>query len=324
MVKEEFTYDSRDGKSQLHAVRYLPDENVEIRGVIQVVHGMAEYIERYEELAGFLTEKGFVVTGEDHLGHGRSVGKRGRYGYFCEQDPATVMVRDVHRLKKMTQPLYPKVPYVLIGHSMGSFLVRNYMFRYGTGINGAILMGTGMQTPGFLMLCKAVALSQRVLFGSAHVSKLIHNLAFKNYNKAIENPKSSYDWLTRDEERVERYNADAHCGIVFTVNGFSTMFELLSRLNDTDNLARIPKELPVLILSGSEDPVGDYGKGVQKTYESLETAGLVNVQMKIYEGDRHELINELNRDEVMHDICAWLESTILECGENGTGAEQIK
>lgn len=324
MVKEEFTYDSRDGKSQLHAVRYLPEETGEIRGVVQIVHGMAEYIERYEELAQFLTGKGFVVTGEDHLGHGRSVGKRGRYGYFCEQDPATVLVRDIHRLKKMTQALYPGIPYVLLGHSMGSFLVRNYMFRYGTGINGAIVLGTGMQSASFLRLCKIVAYVQEVFQGSTHVSKLIDKLAFKDYNREISNPRTPNDWLTRDEERVERYIADPHCGFVFTVNGFLTMFELLSRLNETENLVRIPKELPVLMLAGSEDPVGDYGKGVQKVYESLTAIGLKDIRMKIYEGDRHELVNELNRDEVMDDIYGWLEETVLKSKDDGTEAERAE
>ncbi|MGN0402423.1 MAG: alpha/beta fold hydrolase [Acetatifactor sp.] len=324
MVKEEFTYDSRDGKSQLHAVRYLPEETEEIRGVVQIVHGMAEYIERYEELAQFLTGKGFVVTGEDHLGHGRSVGRRGRYGYFCEQDPATVLVRDVHRLKKMTQALYPGIPYVLLGHSMGSFLVRNYMFRYGTGINGAIVLGTGVQSSVFLRVCKAITFTQKVFWGSAHVSKFIHRLAFKDYNRAISNPRTPNDWLTRDEKRVDSYNADPHCGFVFTVNGFSTLFELLSRLNEQENLARIPKELPILMLSGSEDPVGDYGKGVQKVYEGLTSVGLKNIKMKIYEGDRHELVNELNRDEVMDDIYSWLEDTVLNGKDDGRGAEQTE
>lgn len=120
MVKEEFYYDSRDKKSRLHAVRYTPDDKDNIRCIVQIVHGMAEYVERYEEFARFLTDRGFVVVGEDHMGHGKSVGGEGSYGYFCEQDPATVLVRDVHRLKKATAGLFPNIPYVMVGHSMGS------------------------------------------------------------------------------------------------------------------------------------------------------------------------------------------------------------
>ena len=145
MKKEEFTFASRDNVTKIHAVRWLP-ESENIQGIIQIVHGMAEYVERYEELAEFLTGKGYLVTGEDHLGHGKSVPEGGVKGYFCEQDPATVVVRDVHRLKKMTQELYPGVPYFILGHSMGSFITRNYIYRYGTGIQGAIIMGTGMQS----------------------------------------------------------------------------------------------------------------------------------------------------------------------------------
>lgn len=311
MIKEELYYDSRDGKSKLHAVRYTPDNAEDICCVVQIVHGMAEYIERYEEFARFLTARGCVVTGEDHMGHGKSVGKTGKYGYFCEQDPATVLVRDVHRLKKATQALYPDVPYVIMGHSMGSFITRNYMFRYGTGVNAAIIMGTGMQPPAVLAASKITAGIQRVFCGSEHVSRLIDKLAFGSYNKAIPNPRTSFDWLSRDNERVDKYIADPMCGFVFTVNGFSTLFELISRLHKQENLERIPRNLPVLMLSGDADPVGDYGKGVRKAYESLRDVGIENIRLKFYEGGRHELLNETNRDEVMNDIYTWLEEAVL-------------
>ena len=316
MIKEEFYFDSRDGKSKLHAVRYMPDNDADIRCVVQIVHGMAEYIERYEEFAEFLTERGCVVTGEDHMGHGKSVGKTGKYGYFCEQDPATVLVRDVHRLKKTTQALYPEVPYVIMGHSMGSFITRNYMFRYGTGISAAVIMGTGMQPPALLKVSKAVAGMQKVFCGPKHVSVLIDKLAFGSYNKRIRNPATPFDWLSRDGERVEKYISDPMCGFVFTANGFSTLFELISRLNKQENLERIPSSLPVLMVSGDADPVGDYGRGVQRAYESLRNAGLENITLKLYEGGRHELLNETNRGEVMQDVFRWMEETILEGGRS--------
>lgn len=311
MVKEEFYYDSRDGKSKLHAVRYAPDDAADIRCVVQIVHGMAEYVERYEEFAEFLTARGCVLTGEDHMGHGKSVGKTGKYGYFCEQDPATVLVRDVHRLKKATQALYPNVPYVIMGHSMGSFIVRNYMFRYGTGISAAIIMGTGMQSAALLRLSKMLAHIQRICCGPKHVSGLIDKLAFDSYNKQIQNPRTSADWLSRDAERVDKYTVDPMCGFVFTVNGFLTLFELISRLHKRENLERIPKTLPVFMLSGDADPVGDYGKGVQRAYESLKDVGIENITLKMYDGGRHELLNETNRAEVMEDVFRWIEETVL-------------
>ena len=150
MIKEEFYFDSRDGENRIHAVRYTPDAG-NVRGIVQIVHGMAEYVERYENLAEFLTKRGILVTGEDHLGHGKSVSEGGSFGYFCEQDPATVVVRDVHRLKKITEEQYPQVPYIILGHSMGSFIARNYLCRYGSGIGGAVIVGTGMQPAGLIL-----------------------------------------------------------------------------------------------------------------------------------------------------------------------------
>lgn len=312
MVKEEFYFDSRDGESRLHAVRYRPEDESQIRCILQVVHGMAEYAERYEEFARFLTERGFLVTGDDHLGHGKSVGGKGKYGYFCERDPATVLVRDVHRLKKLTEEKYPNVPYIIMGHSMGSFIVRNYLFRYGGGISAAIIMGTGMQSRSTLKMAKAAAKVQKLFCGARHTSRLIDRLAFGSYGRKVANPRTSWDWLSRDEERVDRYIADPMCGFTFTVNGFQALFELVSRLHDPQNLAAIPKMLPVLMVSGDADPVGDYGKGVRKAYESLVEAGLVNIKLKMYKGGRHELLNETNRDEVMKDILDWAQSTVLE------------
>ena len=311
MVKEEFYYDSRDGISKLHAVRYRPDADEEVRGVVQIVHGMAEYIERYEEFAEYLTSKSLVVTGEDHMGHGKSVGKDGKFGYFCEQDPATVLVRDVHRLKKATQEMYPNVPYIIMGHSMGSFVTRNYMYRYGTGINAAVIMGTGMQPKNLLSVSKAVARVQKLFFGSRHVSELINRLAFGLYNNKIKQPDTPFDWLSRDKERVAKYIADPLCGFTFTVNGFATLFELIYRLHLQENLERIPRELPVLFISGDADPVGDYGKGVNMAYESLQSVGLKNMRLKMYEGARHELLNETNRSTVFQDIYSWIEGEVL-------------
>lgn len=311
MVKEEFYFDSRDGKSKIHAVRYRPEDTGQVRCILQVVHGMAEYAERYEEFAAFLVERGFVVTGDDHLGHGKSVGQGGKQGYFCEQDPATVLVRDVHRLKKLTEELYPGVPYVLMGHSMGSFITRNYLCRYGTGISGAVIMGTGMQPKAVLDMARLVAGIQRLFCGSGHVSRLLDRLAFGGYGKGITDRRTAFDWLSRDRERVDRYIADPMCGFTFTVNGFGALFELVLRLYSPENLAAVPRELPVFMVSGDADPVGDYGKGVRRAYDSLVAAGLTDIRLKLYPGGRHELLNETNRSQVMQDICRWVEENVL-------------
>lgn len=311
MKKEEFYFDSVEGKNKLHGVRYSPEEGQKVRCVLQIVHGMAEYVERYEEFAAFLTEKGFVVTGEDHLGHGKSVGKKGKQGYFCEEDPAAALVENVHELRKLTRKLYKNVPYVVMGHSMGSFITRNYMFRHGKGLAGVIIMGTGMEPLVTVELAKAAAAVQKLLCGDRHTSRLIDRLAFGAYNKKIEHPRTDFDWLSRDGSRVDQYIADPRCGFVFTVNGFGALFELISGLYRKENLAHIPKELPVYMVSGTADPVGGYGAGVLKAYHSLKGAGVKSVDLKLYEGGRHELLNETNRDEVMLDIYGWLEAAVL-------------
>ena len=310
MKKEEFYFDSRDHKSQIHAVRWTPD-SANVAGVVQIVHGMSEYVERYEEFAAYLTERNFVVTGEDHLGHGKTVQEGSTQGYFCEKDSATVVVRDVHRLKKKTQELYPGVPYFILGHSMGSFILRNYICRYGTGIDGAIIMGTGMLPSALLRLSKMIAAVVGAFRGQKHVSHFIDKLAFGGYNKHIKEQRTSFDWLSRDEKKVDEYINDKDCGFIFTVNGFKTLFELIMRANTFKNLLKVPKTLPVLIVSGEEDPVGDYGKGVQKVYQSLLDAELTKVELNLYEGNRHELLNELDRKTIMTDLCSWLEKNLV-------------
>lgn len=308
--KEEFTFDSRDGQSKIHAVRWVPEGKVVC--ILQIVHGMAEYVERYEDLAQYLGEKGILVTGDDHLGHGKSVAENGIYGYFCEQDPATVVVRDVHRLKKLTQEEYPGVPYVILGHSMGSFILRNYLFRYGTGIQGAIVCGTGSQPGAIVKLSRMMAALQGAFLGQKHVDKMMDKIAFGSYNKKIENPRTSFDWLCTDEGVVDAYVKDKLCGFIFTVNGFRTLFTLLDRLNQEENLNAMPKTLPVHFISGDMDPVGNYGKGVRKAYEDFEKAGMERISLKLYPGCRHELLNETNKKQVYEDIYPWIMERVKE------------
>lgn len=304
--KEEFTFDSRDGKTKIHAVRWIPEGKVIC--ILQIVHGMAEYIERYEDVACYFAEKGILVTGDDHLGHGKSVPEGGIYGYFCEQDPATVVVRDVHRLKKMTQEDYPGIPYVILGHSMGSFILRNYLFRYGSGIQGAIVCGTGSKPQALVHVCRAMAAVQGVFLGQKHVAKLMDKLAFGSYNKMV---GEGY-WLCRDNKVVEAYAADPLCGFTFTVNGYRTLFDLLYRLNRRENLEQMPKELPVLFIAGDKDPVGDMGKGVEKAVDDFRKAGMEHIALKLYPEDRHEVLNELDKLKVYEDIYPWIVDRIKE------------
>jgi len=305
MRREDFYFDSRDNVTKIHAVRWLPDEGMPVC-ILQITHGMAEYVDRYEDFAKYLTDRGFAVTADDHLGHGKSVGENHPYGYFCAQDPATVVVRDEHRLKKITQELFPGVPYFVLGHSMGSFIIRNYLFRYGNGIDGAIVMGTGMQPKALVSGLKIMA-SLACLFGkSKKVCNGINKMGFGAYLKKIENPRTQNDWLTKDSAIVDQYNADPLCGFVFTGNGFKTLAELISRLYSKENLDKMPKKLPILITSGAEDPVGDYGEGPKRVYEQYKALGMNDVSIKLYETDRHEILNETDRATVYEDIYNWI------------------
>ena len=309
MRKEEFYFDSRDGQTKIFAVRYTPDGD-NVTGILQIIHGMAEHIERYEEFARYMTDNGYVVTGECHLGHGKSVGEDGQRGFFCSNDPATVVVRDAHRLKKLTQELYPGVPYFILGHSMGSFILRNYIGKYGSGIQGAIIMGTGLIPGALLKVSKTMAAMQKFFCGERHVSKFIDVAAFGAYGKKVENPRTTFDWLTKDEAIVDAYMADPDCGFTFTVNGFGTMFELIGRMTKREDLQAIPKALPLFLVSGDADPVGDYGKGVTASCEMYRDLGIEDVTMKLYENDRHEILNETDRMQVMEDILGWLQSHV--------------
>ncbi len=313
MTREEFTYDSRDGKSRICAVKWIPDG--EPRAIFQIVHGMAEYIDRYAPFAEYLCRKGYLVTGEDHLGHGRTVAQNGgKKGYICDRHGDTVMVRDVHRLKKIVQGQYPGVPYFILGHSMGSFIVRNYMYRYGTGIDGAIVMGTGQQSRGVLRFTLGVAAVQGFILGDDHVSNLINGLAFGSYTKRINGAKTPYDWITGDQEILQKYIEDPDCGFTFTVNGFKCLFKLLWKLTEDENIEQMPVELPVLMVSGEEDPVGGYGVMVKQVYDSYVALGMKDLTMKLYREDRHELLNERNRAEVFEDIYDWVEKHIPKNG----------
>lgn len=313
MKKEEFTFDSRDGETGIHAVAWIPDTKPVC--ILQIVHGMAEYIDRYDRFAQRFVREGILVTGEDHLGHGLSVtGKNGEndhpLGYFCRRDAATVVVRDVHRLKKTMQERYPGVPYLILGHSMGSFITRNYLCRYGNGIDGAIIMGTGMQPRAMVKTAKCLAGFLGRIQGQKHVSRFMDKLAFGGYNRRIAAPKTAMDWLSRDEEEVAKYMEDPLCGFHFTLNGFSTLFELIDRLYDRDYIGKMPKELPVLFVAGDSDPVGAYGAAVRQVAESFRKIGMEHVECRIYPGMRHELVNETDRENVEQDILDWIQNRL--------------
>lgn len=311
MRKEEFTFDSRDEKTKIYACAFYPEQ--EPLCIVQIVHGMKDRIARYEEFAKYLTKRGILVVGDDHLGHGKTVTEGETFGYFCENDPATVLVRDEHRLKKIMEEKYPTIPYIILGHSMGSFIVRNYMAKYGTGVEGAILCGNGTPKKVELLFGKLLTKVIGKAKGPKYVSKLVDHISTKSYMSGIEGAKTKHDWLSTDEEAVQKFAGDTLCsGFTFTVNGYQTLYELALRMQKKENMLKIPKKLPVLIVSGTEDPVGGKGLAPKKLYDDYLNLDLTKVVLKLYSGARHEILNEKDRETVFVDLYNWIEKTAME------------
>lgn len=309
--REDFTIDSRDGKTRLYATKWIPEGRPIC--VLQIIHGMNDYIDRYEEMAQYLAQRGVLVVGDDHLGHGKSVPEGGQYGYFCKQDAATVLVRDEHRLKKTIQSENPGTPYLIFGHSMGSFILRNYLMRYGKGIQGAIICGTGNPTKIELLEGKVLTKILGLLHGDHYVSKLIDNITAKAYMGGIENPKTKYDWVCTDGEVASKAASDPMAGgFIFSVNGYQALFELASRMQDEKEMQKVPKKLPVLIVSGAEDAVGSFGKAPQKLYDDMINLDMTKVSLKIYNGCRHEIFKEPIKETVFNDLYNFISVTSME------------
>lgn len=307
-MKQEFYYPSKDELTQIYAVEWVPETKV--RGVLQIAHGMVEFIDRYDLFASFLASRGFYVVGNDHLGHGKSVTDASKLGYFAKRDGNLCVLGDMRQLQSDTQKKYPDVPYFILGHSMGSFLVRQYIERFTTGLAGAIVMGTGYQSAMTLDLAIALTSVLRKTKGEDYRSSMVNNLALGSYNKAFEPARTKNDWLTRDEAIVDAYEANPLNQFIFTVNGYCNLFCGMRDAQRRENLEKIPKDLPILVVSGKEDPVGECGKGPQTVADSYRKTGIRNVTVKLYPEDRHEILNELDKETVFCDLLEWIESNL--------------
>lgn len=307
MIREDFHFLSKDAKTKMHGVRWLPDDGA-VHGVIQLVHGMQEYIGRYEELAEFLTGHGFLVVGHDHLGHGQSVRDKQHLGYFCKPKPSDVLVADIYQVTAITKRGYPGLPYFIFGHSMGSYLLRKYLTVYSGDVDGAIICGTGSVPDTAchfgMAVCAFIAMFRGWHYRSNFVKKAAFGKSYASFCMDGSDPENS--WLCKDTERVKKYYNDPLCTFDFTLNGFYGLFSTVSYDNQEKYVKQIRADLPIFIISGSEDPVGDAGVGVKRVYRQYKKAGLRDVTMKLYEGDRHELVNEPNREIVYADIWEWV------------------
>ncbi|MBR1893146.1 MAG: alpha/beta fold hydrolase [Lachnospiraceae bacterium] len=306
MVKhEEFTFDSRDMKTKIHAEKYVPKG--EVKACLIVAHGMGEHFGCYFELGRFFAEQGVLVAGCDHLGHGKTAKEESDFGYFCDMDPATVIVRDIHRLKKMIQADYPAVPFFVMGHSMGSFIIRNYIEMYGTGIKGAILMGTGDMNELKLLAGKTLLDILISIKGGHYISRAVTKAGLGGYSKNPCSEEYPFKWGCSRKESQDRKAADPLCGHEFTINGYRTIMELVERGNAAARMKDIPKNLPIFLVSGAEDPVGGYGKLVNKVAKRYKSIGMQDVTVKIYPDDRHEVYNEADRFDAFLDILHYMD-----------------
>lgn len=306
-ARREFYFKSSDGINRIHGVEWAPKGTV--RAVLQIVHGMAERVERYDDFARFMTDKGFLVAGDDHLGHGKSAAGEMDLGYIGKNG-AQLLVKDEHRLQKHMKERYPAVPYIILGHSMGSYITRRLISVYGEDADACLLLGTGFQSRLQTGTALAVAGMIGKLKGEHHRSDLMTELGFGKYCSRIDNPRTESDWMCRDEKVVDDFKNDPLCDFIFTVNAYKALFTLVRDDCDGRTVAKVPKKLPIYIASGSEDPVGQYGEGVMKTYEQYKQAGIEDLQVKIYPDMRHEILNEFGKEEVYKDILCWIEKRI--------------
>ena len=301
-MREDFWYDSK-GAGKIHGCRWTPKESP--KAVVQIVHGIAEFVERYDEFAAYLNGLGFLVVAEDHMGHGQSVGENGIQGYF--HGGWFTAVEDTMTLLRETQAAYPDIPYVLFGHSMGSFMARTILCKYpDSGISAAVICGTGWQPAALLppvtRFIEAVCRKD----GEDKPSAFLENLVFGSYNKRVEHPRTAYDWLSRDAKIVDAYIAHPMCGFTPTAGLLREMMKGLTYIEKPAHLEAMKKDLPVFFVAGGDDPVGSYGKGVRHTVSEFKKAGMTDVSCRIYPLCRHEILNEINRQEIFEDIGGWI------------------
>ncbi|HJC00910.1 MAG TPA: alpha/beta hydrolase [Candidatus Flavonifractor merdavium] len=305
VTTQEFTFPSSDGVHSVSAIWWRPEGNP--RGVVQLVHGISEHMGRYDPFARFLAEHGFAVVGHDHLGHGKTAKDASEYGWFGDQNGWKAVVKDVRALRQLAGEAYPGLPYFLMGHSMGSFVARGYLIFWPGTVDGAILSGTGQEPPLTVAAGRALSgLLTRISGPRAH-SKLLDSLSVGAYNKQFKPNRTGADWISRDQAVVDAYCADPLCRFLPTVSMFHDMMVGLQLLAKRENLQKMDPDTPVYFFAGDKDPVGACGKGVRKVAGWFKEAGGKDVTVKLYPEGRHEMLNELNRDQVFQDVLAWLE-----------------
>ncbi|OLS02738.1 alpha/beta hydrolase [Tissierella creatinophila] len=302
---QNFKFKTKKGMT-INAYKWVPTG--EIKAIVQISHGMNEHILRYDGFAKFLSEKGYLIYGNDHLGHGKSLLEGEELGYISDDDGFNDMVDEMKTLTDIIREEHKDLKIFMFSHSMGSFLAQRYIEIYRDKIDGLILSGTNGQPP--VALNMGISLSNLIMKvkGRREKSKLIEALSFGSYNKKITPKRTYFDWLSRDEKEVDKYIEDPLCGNLFPVSFFHDLYIGMKSIHNEEDLQNISKDLPIYIFCGSDDPVGNYGKGIVNLNNIYKRLGIRDVEYKLYEGGRHEMLNEINRLEVIIDILNWLEA----------------
>ncbi|GGD67044.1 alpha/beta fold hydrolase [Paenibacillus nasutitermitis] len=296
---------------RIHLYKWEPDEGEEVTGIIHLVHGSCEHARRYEHFARYLTDHGLIVYASDLRGHGWSVNKREELGFFGERDGWVGMVEDLRHVTALARAEHPDLKVMLIGHSMGSFLARHYAIVAGEELDGLVLIGTAHQPRILLHLARGIAKWIIRSKGIMYRSHFLNKLSYESFNRKFQPARTMQDWISRDEGEVDRFISDEQCGFVFTAGGFRDMFEGLLFITKTANVLHTPRDLPVALLSGQDDPVGSFGKTVNKACHCYRKAGVKQVELTLYDGMRHEILNEIGREQVYSDILKWLYDRVL-------------
>ncbi|MCF0131210.1 MAG: lysophospholipase [Pseudobutyrivibrio sp.] len=311
MTDTTYTFLSADNYSTIHCHRWIPD--CEPVAVLQLVHGMVEYIERYEEFARFLNSKGYVVAGHDHIGHGHTAKNDDELGIMRGQHPSDIMVDDIYSHYELLEQEYPEIPHFILGHSMGSYMTRKFLSVKSdklSRLSGAVIMGTGTEADSAINAGLAVIAVLSFFKGKDYRSTLVRDMTYSAPYKKYDCMGKDYSnsWLSKNVENVEKYYNDKYCTFTFSLNAYKGLVECTKFCNKTENIARIRKDMPLFVVSGQDDPVGGCGVGTTAAADKFKAAGVEDVTLKLYPDDRHEILNELDRQTVYNDIFNWLEA----------------
>ena len=310
MESSDFTFRTADG-ADLHVRSWAVDEP---KAIVQVLHGMAEHGARYARLAGELARAGYTTYAHDHRGHGRSIPEGSPPGHIADDDSWNLMVADAHAVNREIAGRHPGVPVIVLGHSMGSFVLQQLLFEHPDDMVAAAISGSNGKPPAIAALGKLLARIERARLGRRQPSPIIQNLTFGGYNKPFAPARTEFDWLSRDPDEVDVYIDDPMCGFAVSTQTWFDMLNALGRIADPVNVAKVPKDLPLYLFAGDQDPVGENGKGMRNLHDAYRRAGVRDVRLVLYPGGRHEMLNETNREQVMADFIAWCDEVVAAQG----------